>query len=176
MRKNPPPPPANLRISFVSPSELHFCWDRPPLKGTESDEERILLGYEVFYQVNKTKPKRRLLDAFTNTYAVRATPFSECWLQLGSDRETAAGLARAARVQRFRSAPRADHSFTIKVRGLTQGTLVEKISVKARNTWGWGIPTHAPGTARVERTARGRGAGKRAPCGSRRAGSAARRW
>jgi len=51
VRSYPPQAPANLRISFISPSEVTFGWERPPLKGNESEEEKALLGYEIFYMV-----------------------------------------------------------------------------------------------------------------------------
>ena len=82
VRSYPPQAPANLRISFISPTEVTFGWERPPLKGNESEEEKALLGYEIFYMV-RSPPRTPQPPPATGSASSRPSTGSKLWLGRG---------------------------------------------------------------------------------------------
>lgn len=226
VRSYPPQAPANLRITFISPSVVTFGWERPPMKGNESEDERTLLGYEIFYQVSDSYFPRGTCMIIHGPGASPQPPNPPATLSLSSrppqgpgpklglgrgeagtncmrgcagERHSAAKAAPARCLHQHllcdsppacseRAPPRAwaltpssnrkrlhllsaqsespgggeasprgvsDPQAHRQVRGLSPGTAVEKISVKARNVSGWGIPSLPPISGRSAAAAPG---------------------
>ena len=70
-KPKPPPAPNNVQVKDKTPHSIEFCWDEPPRPKDMPKSEIYIMGYEVFYKIEDSKPKRRIVDGFTTSILVK---------------------------------------------------------------------------------------------------------